>query len=108
MLSFLLVSTEAINKTQSEDNYEGQVPSEAESSSLSPDVENTGAANSTGKMLSKASAGDILVGARLAHEMPEDLKSGLVKWDSPVESGFVYRSDLRHYYYYPYDGRWTK
>lgn len=60
-------------------------------------------ANIASKMLSKASDGEILIGANVHQELPSTRQ----QWcHAHAESGFIYVSDGRPYWLYKYTGRW--
>lgn len=65
-------------------------------------------ANCTGKMLSKAIAGEFLVGERMARELPLLWQNNFVAWSRAIHSGFRYRASGDSYTFVPYTGRWSR
>lgn len=64
-------------------------------------------ANVASKMLSKAKAGDILLGSSAKYQLPESWQQNWTEIHT-IDTGWVYRLSKVKYMFYRYTGRWSQ
>ena len=64
-------------------------------------------ANIASKMLSKAKAGDILLGASAKEQLPEIWQQNWTEIHT-IQTGWIFTRSKTHYIFYKYKGRWSE